>query len=324
MRKKIRNILKYLWNLKPIFLIRGTVFDWYEKISGYAVQRRAFVEKLEYELNLHNPKSFSEKIVWKKIYDRNPLLPVTSDKYAVREYIMEVLGAEAKDILVPLLWSGEDPRNIPFKKLPSEYVIKANHDSGGNIIVSADKEWLAAKHIRKQVSEWLRLPYGLFKHEWAYKKIKPRIIIESLLRGEDGDLAQDYKFHVFHGQCRFIHTTPKVGGVRSGQRSLFTPEWRQIDVAWKHPKGPYVSPPKKLKDMIKLAEKLAAPFDYVRVDFYNPGDKIYFGELTHYHGSGMERFTPQDFDFEAGQYWSIISRYWEKDDYATKFIHRKT
>jgi hypothetical protein len=252
-------------------------------------------------------------MVWKKIYDRNPLIPLTSDKYLVREYVKETLGIdEAGKILVPLLYVTDDPETIPFDTLPEEYIIKTNHDSGGNIIVRKG-EIPDRKKIIAQLKKWMSTPYGVFKHEWGYEQIRRKVIIEKLIRGEDGDLAQDYKFHMFNGKCRFIHTTPKVNGERSGKRSLFTPEWKLLPVGWKHAAGPDVAPPPLLSEMVRIAEKLAAPFDYVRVDLYYAAGRVYFGELTHYHGGGMERFDPGSFDFEAGKWWDIVPDYWMKD-----------
>ena len=63
--------------------------------------------------------------------------------------------------------------------------------------------------------------------------------------------------------------------------------------------------------MLELAEKLSKPFDYVRVDLYSLKGKVYFGELTHYPASGINKFEPQSFDFELGSYWKIESKYWK-------------
>jgi len=53
-----------------------------------------------------------------------------------------------------------------------------------------------------------------------------------------------------------------------------------------------------------VAEKLGADFDFIRVDLYQPnGECVVFGELTVAHGSGEERFTPQEYDFKLGELW---------------------
>ncbi|MGY2908694.1 ATP-grasp fold amidoligase family protein [Bradyrhizobium sp. URHC0002] len=309
MKSLLARLRETLWHWAPVYASCGHIFNFFETMSGYKYEKAMFLKYVGYELDLTNPKSLNQKIVWKKLFDRNPLLPPTSDKYLVREYVEKALGPEADKILVPLLYVGDDPRQIPFDTLPAEYVVKTNHDSGGTILVRTGENVDRQKMIVR-LTKWLKIPYGIFKHEWAYWSIRRKVIVEALLREENGGIAQDYKFHVFHGTCKFIHATPKMDGERSGRRSLFTPDWRQLDAGWKYPKGPYISPPPRLSDMIRISEKLAAPFDYVRVDLFNPDDRIFFGELTHYHGSGREPLFPESFDFEGGSFWNIAPNYW--------------
>ncbi|HVX90783.1 MAG TPA: ATP-grasp fold amidoligase family protein [Candidatus Paceibacterota bacterium] len=303
--------LRTLWRSAPIYNLRGALFTLVERIDGYRHERATFKRMVGYELDLAHPRSLNEKIVWKKLFDRDLRLARTADKYRVRDYVRETLGEEGERILVPLLYAGSDPAQIPFDTLPSEYIIKANNDSGGHHIVRAGDAVDRAAVVRR-FRRLSHLVYGVMKHEWVYSQIPFMVIVEALLRGEDGDLAQDYKFHVFNGTCRFIHTTPKIDGKRSGKRSLFTPDWQLLPVAWKHDRGPMVPPPAALAEMIRIAEKLGRGFDYVRVDLYNVGGRIYFGELTHYHGSGMERFVPESFDFEAGAWWDWQPDYWKQ------------
>lgn len=297
--------LKRIWNAPLLYKVRGRLFILSERIFGFHVERKRFKKKLGYELDIKNPLSFNQKMVWKKLFDRNELLPLTTDKLSVREYVRKVLGDElAQQILIPLLYAGDDPSKIPFDTLPEEYIIKANHDSGGFKIVRAG-DAVDRTEISRRFRDMLSRPYGLLKHEWAYWRIQPRVLVEKLLVDREGKLAQDYKFHVFNGVCRFIHTTPKINAARSGMRCLFTPEWSLLPVGWKHTAGPMLKKPEHLEEMLKIAEKLGEDFDYVRVDLYNVDGTIYFGELTHYHGNGMERFYPESFDFEAGKWWKL-------------------
>ena len=52
----------------------------------------------------------------------------------------------------------------------------------------------------------------------------------------------------------------------------------------------------RFKKIKILAEIIAKDFCYIRVDLYNIGSDIYFGELTFHPGSGFERFSPQKWD----------------------------
>jgi len=169
--------------------IRPYAFYFLNKICNYKLEKRTFYNHLGYPLNLQNPQSFNEKIVWKKIYDRNPLLPMTADKYEVRSYIKEVLGEKkAKEILIPLLYVTDQPETIPFDRLPSAFMVKPNHASGKKIIV--ENGHYHPEEIIKTCQRWLRTPYlyGLEKMEWAYQLVKRKIVIEALLREDDGKI----------------------------------------------------------------------------------------------------------------------------------------
>ena len=292
-----------------LITIRAQGLYFLNKICHYKQEKIRFYKHLGYHLNLKNPKSYNEKIIWKKIYDRNPLLPMTTDKYAVRSYIKKVLGEEkAKEILIPLLYVTDQPETIPFERLPSAFIVKPNHTSGRNIIV--ENSHFNKKQIIKTYRRWLKTPYGLEKLEWAYQSIKRKIIIEKLLRDDDGNIPRDFKFHMFHGKCKLVHIV--FNRINNLSRSYFDEKWNFLSVKRPdYPQGQKIEKPKNYEIMLALAEKLSKPFDYVRVDLYNLNGKIYFGELTHYPESGILKFEPSSFDFELGKYWKIEPEYWK-------------
>ena len=308
--KKTKEIIEKHNLLFVIFIaIKAYGFYFLNKISNYKLEKIKFYKELGYQLNLKNPMSFNEKIIWKKINDRNPLLPVTADKYEVRSYIKEVLGEErAKEILIPLYYVTEQPATIPFKNLPSTFIVKPNHTSGRSIIVENGP--VDQNAIIKTCRKWLKIPYGLEKMEWAYQPIKRKIVIEKLLRNEDGNNPVELKFHIFHGKCKLVFVI--LDKQNNPYRSYYDKLWNYLPVKkTTRPRGPKIEKPKNYEIMLELAEILSKPFDYVRVDFYNIKGKIYLGELTHYPGSGTTKFEPQSFDFELGKYWKIKPEYWK-------------
>jgi len=307
-KKAKENIKKNTFLFVVLSNIRAYVIYFLNKISNYRLEKKIFYKRLGYPLNLKTPKSFNEKIIWKKIHDRNPLLPVTADKYQVRSYLKEVLGEEkAKEILIPLLYVTDQPETIPFEKLPPDFIVKANHGSGWNIIVRNGK--FNKEEIIKTCRRWLKTPYGLQWLEWAYQPIKRKIVIEKLLL-DGGNIAKDYKFFMFHGKCKLFNVT--FNRYNNPSRSFFDEKWNFLLL-----KGPHYSQGSKIKKpihyeiMLELAEKLSKPFDFVRVDLYNLNGKIYFGELTHYPVSGTMKFEPNSFDFELEKYWNIKPEYWK-------------
>ena len=304
-------VFQCLWESSFVRAIRFWVFTIQEKVTGYSHMRRIFFEKTGYSLDLKNPLSFNQKICWKKVHDRNPLMPIVADKFLVREYLHDVLGEEeAGKYLIPLLYVTDDPHIIPFDTLPDEYIIKPNHGSGTNIIIQRG-EAIGREQIIAQCKNYLKQPYGSFKHEWAYQKIKRKIVIEPLLRDDNGDLPKDYKFHVFHGTCHLIQVDQDR--LTDHVRTLYDRDWNNLHMNYKYQEGTDIKKPETLDDMLSLVERLGRSFDYIRVDLYNIRGTVYFGELTNYPESGYGRFTPTSLDFELGSEWQITPEYWKKE-----------
>ena len=53
--------------------------------------------------------------------------------------------------------------------------------------------------------------------------------------------------------------------------------------------------------MVEISEKLSVGIKFVRVDLYYIQERIYVGELTFYPGSGLEEFTPVEWDYRLGE-----------------------
>ena len=324
----LKKITKRL--LRPLYYsdIAYRVFALVEQMTGYTIERHRVLREIGYYPNLKNPKSFNEKILWKKIYDRNPLLPIVADKYRVRKYIREVLGdKEAKKILVPLFYVTDNPRTIPFDSLEGEYVIKPNHLSN-KIILAEDidkqrrytvidgrsKSVLPdSRQTRDEIintcREWLTIKHGFYKHEWAYQKIKRKILVEKLLRGTVGKFPVDYKFHVFNGKCYSIGVIYDRFGDKSIAR--YTSDWKYINIKGNIRQADFREKPENLKAMVGLAELLGKTFDYIRVDLYLLDNHIYFGELTNYPVSGVFLYDPVSYDYKLGSKWTLVPNYWK-------------
>ncbi|MBN2245099.1 MAG: hypothetical protein JW755_04570 [Candidatus Aminicenantes bacterium] len=257
-----------------------------------------------YSLDLDNPSSFSEKIIWRKVYDRNPLFPVLADKYRSREYVLEKLGREAgKKIIVPLLFVTEDPREIPFDDLPEEYILKPNHGSGWYIIVDAQHP-VSPKKVISKCMKWLNKTYGQSKLEWAYSQIKPCIIVEKLLKDRLGKMASDFKFFVFNGKVEWVYVVQDRFGLPS--KVPYDRDFKRMDIVYGEKyEAVDIQKPTRFEEMIEIAEKLAQSLDFVRVDLYDADGAIFFGELTLYPGSGSNRLVPTDFDFYMGEKWNL-------------------
>ncbi len=226
-----------------------------------------------------------------------------------------------------MYYTTKNPEDIPFDDIPGEYIIKPNHGVDRYIILQTSdkyKEFFIKNSNCKQriifsdeakvkiidiCKQWLQLRFGINKNEWGYQNIKPRIIIEKLLR-DDGKIPNDYKLYMFHGKCKAIlvctNRLDNLGFI------FYDVNWNLLPVV-KGRLGEQVKKPEILNEVILTAEKLSEDFDFVRVDFYIIKDKFYCGELTHYSRSGLEKFTPTEFDFKLGSYWKIKKKYFFKN-----------
>lgn len=285
-RYKIKNailltIVDYLYEI--IFPFKTTIQKRYKKV-------------FKTKLNLKKPTTFNEKIQWLKLHDRTILHTICADKLAVREYIKKEIGEK---YLIPLHYNTKKITEIDPSILPDfPVVIKPNHNSGSYFIINNkdEQDW---ENIRKKLKESLNINYYYYWREPQYKNIEPQIIVEKLLTQKNGTVPYDYKFHCINGKVSFIQVD--MDRQTKHTRNLYDSAWNLLNVKYTYDKTGAKAPPKSLKKMIQLAEKLATPFCYVRIDFYESNDKVYFGEITFHPEAGFGRFTPLNWDLKFGE-----------------------
>lgn len=252
--------------------------------------------KTKRNLDLNNPKTYSEKINWLKVYDHNPLYTTLVDKYEVRNYVKERIGEE---YLFPLLGVWNNVNEIDFDKLPEKFVLKCTHDFGSVIIVE-DKKLMNVRLIKKQLNAQLKYNFYYRGREWAYKNVKPRVIAEKFM--EDGNKRLiDYKFFCFNGRVEFMFIA--TGRGLDLRFDFFTRDFKHINTTNGVPNADITpNKPESYEEMIIIAEKLANGINNVRVDLYDIDNKVYFSELTFYHNGGMVSFEPYEMDERLGKY----------------------
>jgi hypothetical protein len=243
------------------------------------------------------PVTFNDKVNWRILHDRRPLLELTCDKLAMKEYARKA-GPDRLHIPVTL-WSGTDISVLRTADLPEHWVLKPNHRSGLIYFGTgqADLSELAAV-----AATWLEEFESTTMHEWAYSKARPMLLIEELL-GPPGAPPPDYKIFVFDGKPEIIEMVNRYDG---NQQRLYRPDWSPLNVLY-GPQGmaPIAPPPPDLDQMLTIAQQLGQPFDFIRVDLYDMDGLIVFGELTPYPCGGLERFRPASFDIELGKKWRL-------------------
>lgn len=287
----------YLLYLPKLFYSFVTTFKNYS-LSDQEFIQKMYKEHLGRKVDLKTPKLFTEKIQWLKLNDRRDLYTQCADKYLVRNYVESKIGSK---YLIPLLSVTESYQDINLENLPSiPFIIKTTHDSGGTFLV-LDKNKIHFKSIQTEIKERLNTNFYLLNREWEYKNIKPRIIVEELLKDSSGNKQlNDYKIYCFHGKPMFIQTIFDRGV--ETKEDWYDTNWNLLDVYYFSPIKKHVKKPKVLEELLNVAEKLSQDFPYVRVDLYVVNGQVYFGELTFRPYGGFMRFRPESFDLELGKY----------------------
>lgn len=284
--KNPKTILESIW-FRLRFLITNDVC--YVKIMYRLRMGRGDIE---------NPKTFSEKLQWLKLYYRNPAYSHMVDKIEAKKYVGNLIGEEH---IIHSLGVWDRPEDINFDNLPNQFVLKCNHNSGLGMCICRDKTQLNFKRVRKYLKKGLKENYYLRNREWPYKNVSPRILAEEYLRAENDDL-KDYKFFCFNGE-------PTYCQVIGGRNTLTTSDF--FDMNWNHQPfhEPYNYPfssidipcPNQFEKMKGIAIQLSKGIPFVRVDLYEVRNKVYFGELTFFPTSGMGGFSPNDWDLKLGE-----------------------
>ena len=239
--------------------------------------------------SLKSPTKFSEKIQWLKLHDHNPLYTTLVDKYKVKEYVAERLGSEH---VIPVIATWDSPLDINWDALPERFVIKTNHDGGGNgIVICKDKAKLSKDKVLRELNHSFCRSSYMIGREWPYKDVPKKIFAEQFIADVNGEI-RDYKFFCFNGKvkCFKIDFNRQV----NHQANYFDIQHQLLPYGEKDCPPEYnanIHIPENIQEMITLAEKLAESIPFVRIDFYNVDGRIYFGEFTFYPAGGMSKWV---------------------------------
>ena len=261
---------------------------------------------MKYELDLNNPVTFNEKLQWLKLHDHNPLYPILVDKYRVKDYVAERIGAEH---MIPTLAVYKSADEIDLDKLPDQFVLKCNHDSG-SVVLCRDKSKFDLEAAKKKLDKCMKKNFYWEAREWAYKHVKPVIIAEQYMEDTKTHDLPDYKFFSFDGEVKALFIATERSNENTETRfDFFDMDFNHINVTNGHPNADILpSKPKCFDQMVAFSKELSKGFPEVRCDFYEVDGKVYFGEYTFYHWGGTTPFKPSDFDKELGQWIKLPSK----------------
>ena len=267
--------------------------------SDEAYLKLLFRLRMGYPLNLDNPKTYSEKLMWLKLHDHNPDYTKLVDKYAVKEIVAQKIGEQ---YVIPTLGVWNRPEEIDWESLPNKFVLKTTHGGGNTgVVICRDKTFFDNEKAIERLNKSLKQDIYKTLREWPYKDVPRRIIAEQFIEGENNDLP-DYKFFCFNGEVKalFIGTERETGNVKF---DFFDADFNHLDLVQTHPmSGKQIQKPECFNEMKEVANILSKDIPHVRIDLYEVNSQIYFGEYTFYHHGGCVPFHPQKWDDVFGSW----------------------
>ena len=248
--------------------------------------------------HFNSPKTFNEKLAWRKLYAHNPIYSKMVDKYEAKNIAAKLIGDE---YIVPCygVWNNFD--EIDFGKLPEQFILKCTHDSSG-IVLCKDKATFNMEEAKSIISKSLATDYYSKSFEWPYRDASQRVLADKLLVDGTRKELQDYKWWCFDGEPRVMYITNK-GKLQQVEENFYDMDFKPLDIDHGFPRTiPEYDKPKQFEKMKELAGILAQNIPFVRVDFFVVDGKIYFGEFTFFDHAGMRPFKNNGWDEKLGSW----------------------
>lgn len=256
------------------------------------------------KLHLNPPVTYNEKLQWLKLYDRKQEYTMMVDKYEVKKWVADKIGQQ---YVIPTLGVWEKFEDINFDMLPEQFVLKCTHDSGG-VVICHDKSKLNKRNARRKIESCMKHNFFWGKREWPYKNVKPRIIAEKYMEDCKTHDLRDYKFFTFNGVSKVLFVATERSTKEETKFDFFDMNFKHLPFTNGHPNSDKIlHRPEKFDEMKRFAEILGQDIPQVRVDFYEVNGKVYFGEMTFFHWSGMVPFVPEQWDKILGDWISLPS-----------------
>ena len=252
-------------------------------------------------LHLKHPKTFSEKIQWLKLYNRKPEYTTMVDKYAVKDYVAKIIGDQ---YIIPTLGVWDKPEEIDWDNLPDRFVLKTTNGGGSKgVVICKNKATFDKATAIQDLNTALRRDIYKRFREWPYKNVPKRIIVEKYMEDESGEL-RDYKFFCFDGEPKAMFiASDRLDKNEETKFDFYDMDFNHLPITNGHSNATIkIDMPRGFEEMKHLAAKLSKGIPHVRIDLYDINGKVYFGEFTFFHWSGMKPFKPIEWNYTFGNW----------------------
>jgi hypothetical protein len=251
------------------------------------------------------PRCADDKFIWRKIFDRDPRFTIISDKIEVKDWVAKLgldpaLGLE----ILPPRWIGTDAALMPEHLWSDSAILKANHGSGTNVVLPVPERRRQAMTAR--ANGFLTRDYGAATMQWGYFGVPRRLFVEDRVGGALG--PHDLKLHVFGGRVlQILHTVDRFGTVggrlweADGSGGFVASDVKPVATAYRTD----LPLPSTAERAIRIAACIGAEFDQMRVDLISAGHRLWLGELTIYHLSGLYPRVGHDPDHPLARAWDL-------------------
>ena len=262
--------------------------------------RLLFFFAMRKPLNLRNPKTFSEKLQWLKLFAYKKEYSDMVDKVKAKEFAAKIIGQE---YIIPTLGVWDSADDIDFNMLPDRFVLKCNHNSGTGMYICKDKTKMNEVEVREGLRKGLEEDYFLPGRDKPYRDVERKILAEAYMEDSRTKELRDYKFFCFDGVVKAMFIAKDRQNRAEPYFDFFDADFNHLPFKQGHPNAPVLpEKPECFEEMKLLAAKLSKGIPHVRVDFYEVNGKVYFGEMTFYHFGGITPFEPNSWDRTFGDW----------------------
>ena len=261
--------------------------------------------------NFLHPVRWTEKMQWRIINDRRPIMSWAADKLSQKAYVRSELergGLNSVMRLPEVYWVGTDIRELQAiaHRLPARWALKPNHSSGRFKLFDTRVRPIDWDDLVKLGDSWIqRDEEELVLGHWAYGQARHVLIAEERV-GTGSEPEAEVKGWCFGGTLHtftLFHTLSRRNANYGREyERVFTGHELEIPAT---ATTSFEEIPVSLRDQMGAAmEVLAAPFDHIRVDCFVDHGVVWFNELSTYARGGLGQMRPE-MERARGERWKL-------------------